>query len=97
MDQLKPIIDGVKKHHFWIVCGVVTLLVIAMWYTTSSSLKAETESLTADRESQFSTLRTINDIREKSQVVSELEQDGKLRVVGAMYDIGTGKVRFLEH
>ena len=40
--------------------------------------------------------RTIRDIREKSQVVSDLERDGKLRVVGAMYDISTGEVHFFE-
>jgi carbonic anhydrase len=39
--------------------------------------------------------RTIRDIREKSQVIVDLEKQGKLMVVGAMYDIGTGKVTFL--
>jgi carbonic anhydrase len=39
---------------------------------------------------------TIEDIRSKSQVITELEAAGKVMVVGAMYDISTGKVRFLE-
>ncbi len=39
--------------------------------------------------------RTIRDIREKSQVIADLEAEGKLEVVGAMYDISTGEVRFL--
>lgn len=38
---------------------------------------------------------TIADIREKSPVMSELEAEGKLKIVGAMYDITTGKVTFL--
>jgi len=40
-------------------------------------------------------LRTIRDIREKSQVIADLEDEGALKVVGAMYDITTGEVRFL--
>jgi carbonic anhydrase len=38
---------------------------------------------------------TIRDIREKSQVIADLEKQGKLKVVGAIYDISTGEVRFL--
>lgn len=40
--------------------------------------------------------RTITDIREKSVVLADLEKAGKLKIVGAMYDVGTGKVTFLE-
>jgi len=38
---------------------------------------------------------TIEDIREKSPVLVELEAEGKLKIVGAMYDVGTGKVTWL--
>jgi carbonic anhydrase len=34
----------------------------------------------------------IRDIRTKSPVLSGLEKAGKIKIVGAMYDIGTGKV-----
>lgn len=40
--------------------------------------------------------KTVQDIREKSKTISDLEGEGKLRVVGAMYDISTGEVRFLD-
>jgi len=40
--------------------------------------------------------RTIKEIRQKSPVLSDLEKEGKLKIVGAMYDISTGKVTFLE-
>ncbi len=39
--------------------------------------------------------RTVRDIREKSQIINDLESEGRLKVVGAMYDISTGEVRFL--
>jgi carbonic anhydrase len=37
---------------------------------------------------------TIRDIRTGSPVLLELEKAGKIKIVGAMYDISTGKVDF---
>ena len=47
-----------------------------------------------DQVAEENVRRTVREIREKSQIVSELEKQGKLMVVGAMYDISTGEVRF---
>lgn len=40
--------------------------------------------------------RTMRDIRSQSPVLVGLEKEGKLKIIGAMYDVGTGKVTFLE-
>jgi carbonic anhydrase len=48
-----------------------------------------------DRIAEENVRRTIRDIREKSEIISKLEKQGKLMVVGAIYDISTGKVSFL--
>jgi len=48
-----------------------------------------------DEISRENVMRTVNDIREKSPIISELEAEGKLKVVGAMYDITTGEVTWL--
>ncbi len=37
---------------------------------------------------------TIENIRERSKVLSEMEENGELLIVGAMYDISTGEVDF---
>jgi carbonic anhydrase len=37
----------------------------------------------------------INDILNGSRIIAGLQQEGKLKVVGAIYDIATGVVRFL--
>jgi len=37
---------------------------------------------------------TIADIRQNSQVLGELESQGKIKIAGAMYNIGTGGVDF---
>lgn len=39
---------------------------------------------------------TIDRIRKESPVVAELEKEGKIKIIGAMYDVETGKVTFEE-
>lgn len=39
---------------------------------------------------------TLRDIRAKSPVIAELEAAGDILLVGAMYDVATGKVRLLD-
>ncbi len=39
--------------------------------------------------------QTVDNIIERSPVLAELVNDGKLKVVGAIYDVGSGKVTFL--
>jgi carbonic anhydrase len=39
---------------------------------------------------------SVEDIRVKSNVLRRLEEEGKISIVGAMYDVGSGKVTFLD-
>lgn len=39
--------------------------------------------------------KTINDIREKSPILKEMEDNKEIKIVGAVYDMDTGKVDFL--
>jgi carbonic anhydrase len=39
---------------------------------------------------------TIDDIRAKSPILKQMETDGQIMIVGAMYDMNTGKVTFFE-
>ncbi len=38
--------------------------------------------------------RTVQEIRERSEILSGLEAEGTIRIVGAMYDLSTGRVTF---
>ncbi|MCP4884368.1 MAG: carbonic anhydrase [Flavobacteriales bacterium] len=38
---------------------------------------------------------TIDDIRSGSEVLAEMENNGEIQIVGAMYEVATGKVAFL--
>lgn len=49
-----------------------------------------------DEIAEENVVRTVRDIREKSQAIADLEAEGRLKVIGAMYDIATGKVRFID-
>lgn len=40
--------------------------------------------------------RTIEDIRTRSEIIRDLEARGEVRLVGAMYDLSTGVVTFIE-
>jgi carbonic anhydrase len=39
--------------------------------------------------------QTINEIRKGSNILSSLEKEGKLKMVGAMYHLNDGKVEFM--
>ena len=39
---------------------------------------------------------TIEDIRIRSEVLRNLEEEGKIKIVGALYDMDTGTVEFLD-
>jgi len=39
----------------------------------------------------------IKEISEKSSILNEMEKKGEIIIVGAMYDLGTGKVTFLQN
>lgn len=40
-------------------------------------------------------LKTINDIRQNSPILKEMEDQGEIKIVGAVYDMDTGQVDFL--
>lgn len=42
-------------------------------------------------------MNTINEIRERSPILKEMEDNGEIKIVGAIYDMDTGKVDFLDH
>lgn len=42
MDKVKQFLRVAGKHHFWILCGFVTLLTLAMWYVGTASLASQT-------------------------------------------------------
>ncbi|WP_085486600.1 carbonic anhydrase family protein [Paraburkholderia susongensis] len=38
---------------------------------------------------------TIDDLRKQSEILASMQKDGKIKIVGAMYHLNTGKVEFM--
>ncbi len=49
-----------------------------------------------DRVAKMNVNLTLEDIRTKSPVLREMEENGEIEIVGAMYDINSGEVTFYE-
>ncbi len=50
-----------------------------------------------EKVAKLNVLHAIDQIRNKSTIISESEQKGNILLVGGMYDVGTGKVQFYEN
>ena len=46
--------------------------------------------------SKMNVLQTINFIRENSAILKEMEDNGEIQIIGAMYEMATGNVEFYE-
>lgn len=53
--------------------------------------------LSVDEVAEHNVLHSMERIRKESTILEEMEQDGTILIKGAMYDVATGKVRFLDH
>ena len=49
-----------------------------------------------DRVAEMNVKLTLEDIRKKSPVLKEMEDNGEILIVGAMYDINSGEVTFMK-
>lgn len=49
-----------------------------------------------DKVSETNVRMTLENVRKMSPVLRLMEEDGEIGIVGAMYDVASGKVRFLE-
>ncbi|WP_413580846.1 carbonic anhydrase family protein [Bdellovibrio sp. HCB288] len=49
-----------------------------------------------DLVSEENVKQTVARIRKNSEIIRKLEEQGKVRIVGAMYDISTGNVKFMD-
>lgn len=73
--------------------------------TILEAVEAETETVAdrdssnagfVDRVAELNVHRTIMEIRERSSLLHDLEESGRIRIVGMMYDVRDGSVRVLD-
>ncbi|QLY27333.1 carbonic anhydrase [Bdellovibrio sp. KM01] len=91
---IKGACQNVKLGH---LTGVLDKIQPAVAQVKKSNPKFNTESYDdLDHVSQAHVMLTVEEIRKKSKIIRDLEAQNKIRLVGAMYDISTGKVTFLD-
>ena len=80
MDQLKIVLDAVKKYQFWVLCGVMVLTSSACWWFASASLAGQFRQQTTQIESNFNSVKiapghpnegTIKTIRQEDEALEK--------------------------
>ncbi|MCX2450347.1 carbonic anhydrase family protein [Pedobacter sp. PLR] len=92
---IKSAIDNVKL-------GNITTLLSKIRRAVTTNTPFEGEKTTANKEYvQHICLEniklSIRDIREKSPILKEMEAKGEIKIIGAVYNMETGKVEFLQN
>lgn len=59
MDKIQGILAVVKKHHFWILCGLAAVVAVVCWYMATGSLAQEFSSGKANVTTQYGKLTTV--------------------------------------
>jgi carbonic anhydrase len=86
---VKGAIDDVKLGNLTFLLEKIRPVIAASGPGTSH------DAAYVDKVAQSNVRQTIREIREKSPIIRELADSGKIGLAGAMYDVATGKVTFL--
>jgi carbonic anhydrase len=84
-------IDGVKLGN---LTGLLDKIKPAISETTYSGERVGSNYQFVDAVAKTNVRLTIENIRKGSQILRDLEKDGKLKIVGAMYTLNGGRVEF---
>lgn len=90
-------VQGAANH---VEMGNLTALLARIRPSVDETLpKGQTEKATPEQLSkitQANVERVVREITEKSPILAELQRTGKLKIVGGIYDLQSGAVKFLE-
>ena len=76
MDQLKPIIQNLFKHRFWVACLSMVLATIVVFYIASSSVSSARDKFVSDIKSKFTSTQNLAGI-DPSEGLSNLADEVK--------------------
>lgn len=89
---VKGAIDGVELGH---LTGLLNKIKPAVAATSYSGERSGKNAAFVDEVAKTNVLLTLGNIRERSNLLSGLEKDGKIKIVGSMYHLVGGRVAFL--
>jgi carbonic anhydrase len=61
-----------------------------------SAMSDEQKKVVVDEVARKNVINTMSYIREKSRILDRLSREDKIMIVGAIYDVNTRKVEFLD-
>ncbi|MBU3820455.1 carbonic anhydrase [Flavobacteriaceae bacterium XHP0103] len=93
---VKGACDDAKLGNLTTMLGKIKPAVEAVKEPTDASLRNSKNLEFVDNVSHMNVKLTIDRIHAESPVLSEMEKNGEIKIVGAMYDINTGGVTFFE-
>ncbi len=62
MDQIAPVINWIKKNVFWLGCGLMSILMIAIWFVIGMGIDKKTASNETKIKSSMSTTKSIQQV-----------------------------------
>lgn len=77
MDKLKPFLAGLRKHHFWILCGMVILIGLGIWKVATADLSSRFETRKQKLTGDLSSVQQIksNPAHPNDETLKAFEQD----------------------
>ena len=93
---VKGACDDARLGNLTALVGKIKPAVVAVKDPEDPKLRNSKNLDFVDRVAKMNVNLTLEDIRTKSPVLSEMEENGEIEIVGAMYDIHTGEVTFYE-
>lgn len=41
MDKVRPVLEWMRKNHFWVACGVITAMILLAWFLATGNLRTD--------------------------------------------------------
>ena len=60
MDKVKLALTQLKKHHFWVLCGLIVVTALLSWAQATGDLAGQTEKRIKALEGEFATVQNVN-------------------------------------
>lgn len=89
---IKGAIDGVQLGHLSALLDKIKPGIAA---TSFSGERSSKNAAFVDAVANTNVRRAADDIRERSPILSDLERNGRIKIVPSMYDLADGRVEFL--
>jgi len=91
---IKASIDGVKLGNVTAVLEKIDPAIAEAKHDFNGETTSKNHEF-VDQVCKFNVINSLNVIRQNSPILKEMEEKGEIKIVGAIYDIKTGKVIFM--